>query len=265
MFNAPPTSQIDTSDAACLKRAWLSADAWLAALLALVGLASGVMPDRLPLPRAKRLQALKHVRMLEALLRRLCLTMAARMQWRPRRPRPDASDTTRPAWPRTCAPPPMSHIPAATLGLATLWRHDPVVQTTTATPRTAPAPTLALMEPWPCMDPFSSNRDCGSAPRIRSLDDPPVPAPGPTPNPDLDGVRIARRIAAIRAVLANPEHMARRMARWLDRRAPHATPRYRPTPLCIGTPRIRLDPDQRDMMIITQTIARRWIDRRDSG
>jgi hypothetical protein len=84
-----------------------------------------------------------------------------------------------------------------------------------------------------------------AVPRIRSLwrspferlvPPPPPPPTRPAPSTHVEATRLARRLAALEAALANLPRQARRLARWRARQsAPHAALRQ-PSPLRIGAP-----------------------------
>lgn len=261
----PRDTRFDTSDAACLKRGWRMANVWLAALLALVGLAGCAVPRKLAIGRSLHLAALREVRRLEALLRRLTFAIAVETGAPAR-----AVVSTSPA-PTRGSPPPMTRIALspAGLGLAQMWR--PGAPETPA-PQMAPvsrapdAPTISLVEPWPDMRdgvsdaPWPEGTRFRAGPRIRSFDETPAPAGDAPDLPDLSPERLARRIAALKAVTADPSRMVRRMSRWMARRRAPDDPDYRPTPLCVGLPRFVMDIDQREILLDATRLAkrRRW-------
>ncbi len=262
--------RFNTSDAAIVKRGWRIADVWMASLMALVGMVGAVLPGALALPRAKRLNALRHIRRLEALVRRLVMAMAADAKW------PQTGPHTK------CAG--EQNLPAVTqlnqLGLANHWRppqpstHSSLAQQAASGTARQPGPaTIRLLETVPdtCLiftdRPVSTAQSQrGPGPRILDLSMPyPKSVPGCVTMRDPGGAGLIRRIAALRAVLADPERMVRRMARWMAARGDKLRREYRHYPVNIVLPRSGLPPDMRDELVAAQTVARARMRRRDSG
>ncbi len=268
MTHSVSDMRFDTSDAALLKRGWLKADVWLAGLLAMVGIASCVIPERLSLSRSLHFQALRVVRRLEALLRRLTLAMAADTTW------PvigQALDRTTPF--ARIKPVPMTILPFARLGLACHWTPETVDTTSRPKPTRKPAPpVIALEERWygdqPLISdsPFPPAGACNTGPRLRNFDDPaPLASHDRHARPVPSDARLLKRIVALKAAIACPDRMVQRMTRWLVRRHPRRHRSHRPYPLNIVLPRC---PDARDVfetLATVQSIARDRLLRRDSG
>ncbi len=261
------SDRFDTSDAARLKRGWRTADVWLATVLSLAGLMLGALPQKLVLSAPLRLEILRQIRKLEALVRRLSLALAtASPVTAAERPAHMAATKVRPFA--------VQHITLdpARLGLAQHWRpQDEAANSASACsaepdlakPRAAISPTVSLVEAWPDLGPSLSDHPFQQpgptcrAPRILCLDAPWQPPPDVTrPALDPDNKHILKRLAALRAVTSDPARMVRRMRSWLARRRHRRDPAYRPSPLCIGTPRLGWTPDERDIIKNAQFLAR---------
>ncbi len=276
-------TQIDTSDDACMARGWAHARQWLAGLLALAGVAGIAVqawPNALALPRSVRLRVLRKVRYLEALLRRLTCAMAAQVEWPDLPPGPrDPAFGGLIASAGTRRPLLVEHIvlPANGLGLARHWMPDQPGMAGQCEPegagnaRKSVSPTIRLAEDWPDMSNDESHgrpimTRPGHGPRILSLD-------APFPHIEHDETvrsgdcagRLLHRIRALQAVASDPARMVRRMVRWLARRQPRGRVDHRPTPLCIGSPSLAVEPEDRAMLQDIQHVARRMILRRDSS
>ncbi len=248
------------------------ADAWLAALLALLGLAGLATPKALAMPHGLRLKALCAVRKLEALLRRLCLVKAA-AQARKTPSVQGANDVLKQG-----APPLLTRIELPGLGLANHCRPAaPASSLPAPVIRRAIAPTISLAERWhPTGETISDypfdleplHHSASSGPRIRSFDAPLAEdrqAVDASAGGRLKTDSLARRIGAIRTVLADPARMVRRMARWLEKRRPSQGRDYRHTPLRMGLPRLGFTPDERETVIAAHHGAGRALHRLDSS
>jgi hypothetical protein len=97
-----------------------------------------------------------------------------------------------------------------------------------------------------------------TGPRIRYLDGPPAPPKPPArPSAPQTAAKLRDRLIALSMVLGDPDHHARRLARFLARRAASGT--ARPVPFNFenvpGLGRKRLDEDLRDALEFTNAAA----------
>ncbi len=259
-------------DPARMARGWDRARVWMSALLAMLNLTANMLPDRLDVTRQMKLDALKQIRLLEALIRRLVLAMATQAPW----PAMSPHKIPHPHWqnpPATGRA--MITLDPARLGLAHYRAPEPEPETQRA-PRKPIAPTISLIEAWPDMricahdgrPPNHVFRAPATGPRILSLDADWI-APSSVRRADdastSDTGRMLKRIRALRAVMDDPARMVRRMAGWLARRNPDAGDAYRPHPLSIGLPRYAMTDDQHVSLHDLHTLARSMLWRRDTS
>ncbi|MEH6696791.1 MAG: hypothetical protein V7675_17250 [Hyphomonas sp.] len=172
------------------------------------------------LPKGVAAEILAILKPAEALARRLLYLLAPTIILAPKSASPakaGASSSSVPA-----APKPRDHTPVFRL---------------TEAPTRAPKPT---------------------GPRLRYLDGPPAqPKPPARPAAPQTAAKLRDRLIALSMVLGDPDHHAKRLARFLARRAAKAAPR--PVPLNFenvpGLSRKRLDADLRDALEFTNAAA----------
>jgi hypothetical protein len=172
------------------------------------------------LPKGVAAKILAILKPAEALARRLLYLLAPTITLKPAPPAKAGASSS--SAPRPATPKPRDHTPVFRL---------------TEAPTRGPKPT---------------------GPRIRYLDGPPAPPKPPArPSAPQTAAKLRARLIALSMVLGDPDHHARRLARFLARRATKAVPR--PIPLNFdnvpGLGRKRLDEDLRDALEFTNAAA----------
>lgn len=172
------------------------------------------------LPRGVAAKILALLKPAEALARRLLYLLAPTITLTPASPAKAAASS--PSVPRPATPKPRDHTPVFRL---------------TEAPTRGPKP---------------------AGPRIRSLDGPPAPPKPPKPiRAPQTAARLKARLIALSMVLGDPDHHAKRLARFLARHAAKGSPR--PVPFNFenapGLARKRLDEDLRDALEFTNAAA----------
>tara|TARA_R110002020_G_scaffold83397_2_gene207323 strand:- start:236745 stop:237404 length:660 start_codon:yes stop_codon:yes gene_type:complete len=172
------------------------------------------------LPKGIAAKILAILKPAEALARRLLYLLAPTITLKPAPPAKAGASSS--SAPRPATPKPRDHTPVFRL---------------TEAPTRGPKPT---------------------GPRIRYLDGPPAPPKPPArPSAPQTAAKLRARLIALSMVLGDPDHHARRLARFLARRATKAVPR--PIPLNFdnvpGLGRKRLDEDLRDALEFTNAAA----------
>lgn len=204
---------------------WAEAARAVAQLLALLGWSMAGLPTSGRMSRASHRTACRILRRTEAILRRVLVVLARRAPVRKRRKQQPPAPVSNPCITRITLTPrgPLHHLlypePAPHAPEASRSREP--------TPR---APVFRLLEPVPALERREQQGSPPSAaPRMRAFIDGEWtcvdigPERSQPDAPDLSEDRpmrhVARRLAAIQAVLADQDKAVKRVARWLARRA----------------------------------------------
>ncbi|WP_084396267.1 hypothetical protein [Henriciella aquimarina] len=188
-----------------MERAWPLLTGLAATLAALIGLSDSIAPKRVS--RSVHIRAMRLLRPAEALLRRLIVLMARELYG-------NLSGTHPTALSPIHVSPDLVRVKRDQTKKAHFQLFEPLATVASCDSHRAPKPV--------------------GNPRILSLD---APYPAEVEKPDgLSAARLVARVRALRKVLDNPKHRAKRFARFLARKAAANTPMGRLNPVRPGWP-----------------------------